>query len=267
MLVSWILAYLALGAFAGFFAGMLGIGGGLVMVPVLTMIFMAQGGFPADEILHLALGTSMAAIIFTSVASLRAHHRHGAVLWRVVGAITPGIFLGTALGTVLAAQIPSRPLALFFTAFVCLVAVQMGLNLKPKPSRQLPGALSTATVGVGIGAVSALVAIGGGTLTVPFLTWCNVRVQHAIGTSAAVGFPIALGGSVGYILNGLGHPGLPPGCLGYVYWPGMAILVIASMTTAPFGARTAHRLPVATLKRIFAGLLVLLAAKMLWGLQ
>ncbi len=212
----WWLAYIALGLFTGFFAGMLGIGGGLVMVPALTMMFAAQAAFPGSEILHLALGTSMATILFTALASLRAHHRHGAVLWRVVGQITPGILLGTLLGTLFASSVPARPLAIFFTAFVCLVAVQMILNLKPKPSRDLPGAAGVIAVGVGIGALSALVAIGGGSLTVPFLTWCNVRVQHAIGTSAAVGFPIAVGGSLGYIYNGWGHPGLPEWSLGYI---------------------------------------------------
>jgi uncharacterized membrane protein YfcA len=186
---------------------MLGIGGGLVMVPTLTMMFAAQAGFPPGEVLHLALGTSMAAILFTSLASLLTHHRHGAVLWPVVVQITPGILLGTLLGTLFAANVPAKPLAVFFTAFVCLVAVQMILNLKPKASRELPGAAGVVAVGTGIGAVSALVAIGGGSLTVPFLTWCNVRVQQAIGTSAAIGFPIAVGGSLGYIFNGWGHPG------------------------------------------------------------
>lgn len=265
-LLPWVFAYLALGAFAGFFAGMLGIGGGLVMVPILTMIFSAQGGFPPGEVLHMALGTSIAAIIFTSFASLRAHHRHGAVLWSVVLAITPGILLGAAIGTLFAAQVPARPLAIFFAGFVCLIALQMGLNLKPKAVRQLPGVLGMSSVGVGIGAVSALVAIGGGSLTVPFLTWCNIRVQNAIGTSAAIGMPIAIGGTAGYIFNGWGHDTLPTGSVGFVYLPGMALLVLASMVTAPFGARIAHRLPVATLKRIFAGLLVMLAAKMLWAL-
>ena len=262
----WWLSYVALGLFTGFFAGMLGIGGGLVMVPALTMMFASQAGFPPTEVLHLALGTAMAAILFTSLASLRAHHQHGAVLWKIVAQITPGILVGTLLGTLFAASVPTRPLAVFFTAFVCCVAVQMILNLKPKAARELPGAGGVFAVGSGIGAVSALVAIGGGALTVPFLTWCNVRVQHAIGTSAAVGFPIALGGSLGYIFNGWGHAELPPWSLGYVYLPALIWLVPASMLTAPLGARLAHRLPVATLKRVFAGVLILLAAKMLWGL-
>ncbi len=262
----WIAAYLALGAFTGFFAGMLGIGGGLVMVPALTLMFAAQAQFPAAEVLHLALGTSMASIIFTALASLKTHHSHGAVMWPVFKVITPGILLGTAIGTVFAASVPARPLAVFFTFFVCLIAVQMALNLKPKATRELPGSFGVAAVGFGIGALSSVVAIGGGALTVPFLTWCNVRVQHAIGTSAAIGLPIAIGGSLGYIFNGWHQPGLPEGSLGFVYLPALAILVVATMVTAPFGARLAHRLPVATLKRIFAVILIVLATKMLWSL-
>lgn len=262
----WVAAYLVLGAFTGFFAGMLGIGGGLVMVPALTLMFAAQSQFPSGEILHMALGTSMASIIFTAVASLRTHHSHGAVMWNIFKVITPGILLGTAIGTLFAASVPARPLAIFFTFFVCLVAVQMALNLKPKAARDLPGTMGVAAVGFGIGALSSVVAIGGGALTVPFLTWCNVRVQHAIGTSAAVGLPIAVGGTLGYVFNGWHQPGLPQGSLGFVYLPALVILVAASMVTAPYGASLAHRLPVATLKRIFAAILILLAAKMVWSL-
>lgn len=262
----WTLAYIALGLFSGIFAGMLGIGGGLVMVPALTMLFAAQAGFPAGEVLHLALGTSMATILFTALASLRAHHRHGAVRWPVVAQITPGILTGTLLGTLFASSVPAKPLAIFFTLFVCVIAAQMILNLKPKASRELPGTVGVFAVGLGIGVISALVAIGGGSLTVPFLTWCNVRVQNAIGTSAAVGFPIAIGGSLGYIYNGWEHAGLPPWSLGYIYLPALVALVPASMLTAPLGAKLAHRLPVATLKRLFAGVLITLAVKMLWGI-
>lgn len=264
--MNWWLAYIGLGLFTGVFAGMLGIGGGLVMVPTLAMMFAAQAGFPPAEVLHMALGTSMATILFTSFSSLRAHHQHKAVLWDVFKQITPGILFGTLLGTLFASRVPFKPLALFFTGFVCLVALQMIFNLKPKPSRELPGAGGLFTVGTGIGAISALVAIGGGALTVPFLTWCNVRVQKAIGTSAAIGFPIAVGGSLGYIYNGWGHADLPAWSLGYVHLPALAWMVPPSMLVAPLGARLAHRLPVATLKRIFAGLLIALASKMLWKL-
>lgn len=264
--LAWPLAYVALGLFTGFSAGMLGIGGGLVMVPTLTMMFAAQAGFPLDEVLHMALGTSIATILFTSFSSLRAHHKHGAVLWKVVFQITPGILFGTLVGTLLASRVPAKPLALFFTLFVCFVAVQMMLNLKPKPTRALPGVTGVLAAGTGIGAVSSLVAIGGGALTVPFLTWCNVRVQQAIGTSAAIGFPIAVGGTLGYLFNGWNHSDLPAWSAGYVYLPALVWMVPPSMLTAPLGARLTHRLPVATLKRIFAGLLIVLAAKMLWTL-
>lgn len=264
--LNWFPAYLALGAFAGFFAGLLGIGGGLIMVPILAMIFSAQAEFQPALVLPIALGTSIAAINFTSLASIRTHHQHGAVLWPVVAGITPGILLGTAAGSLVAASVPVKMLGFIFTGFVCLIAAQMAFNLKPKPTRTLPGTLAIAATGFGIGAISALVAIGGGSMTVPFLTWCNVRVHNAIGTSAAVGLPIALGGTVGYIANGLATPALPAGNLGFVHLPALAGIVLASMLTAPLGARTAHRMPISLLRRLFAVMLMLMAFKMLWGL-
>ncbi|MEW6165839.1 MAG: sulfite exporter TauE/SafE family protein [Pseudomonadota bacterium] len=261
----WLLGYLALGAVAGFFAGLLGVGGGAIMVPVLALMFAAQG-MPDDHLMHLALGTSMAAIVFTSISSLRAHHRHGAVRWPVVRSIAPGILLGTFLGAQLASRIPTRPLALFFTVFMSYVAFQMLANIKPRPARQLPGRLGMFLVGGGIGALSALVAIGGGSLSVPFMTWCNVKMHEAIGTSAAIGFPIALAGTAGYLAGGLEATALPAGSFGYIHLPALAACVAVSMLTAPLGARAAHRLPVATLKKIFAGVILLLLAKMLHGL-
>lgn len=261
----WWLAYIALGAFAGFFAGLLGIGGGSLMVPVLVMLFTAQG-FPAGEVMHLALGTSMAAIFFTSISSVRTHHAHGAVLWPIVARITPGIIAGTLLGTRIASLVPTTALAMIFAAFICYVSVQMILNIKPQPHREMPGILGTSLVGLVIGGISCLVAIGGGVLSVPFMTWCNVKVQNAIGTSAAIGFPIALGGALGYIFNGWSASGLPDGSLGFVYTPAVIGVAAASILTAPIGARKTHQLPVKTLKRVFAGILLALAIKMLWGL-
>ncbi|MBS1160218.1 MAG: hypothetical protein H6R15_2637 [Proteobacteria bacterium] len=258
-------AYLLTGAVAGFFAGLLGVGGGVVVVPVLTIIFARQG-FPANEVMHLALGSSMATILFTSLSSLRAHHAHRAVLWPVMRDLTPGILVGTLLGALLAARISSRALAIFFVGFMIFVAVQMIANLRPKPSRNLPGRGGLSLAGSVIGAVASLAAMGGGALTVPYLIWCNVRPHQAIGTSAAVGLPIAIGGTIGYIWNGWEHPGLPSGSLGFVYLPALAVILIASVLAAPLGARLAHRLPVAVLKRIFAGLLLVLSTKMLWSL-
>lgn len=262
----WLVGYVGLGAFAGFFAGLLGVGGGAIMVPILALMFAAQG-FPQEHLMHVALGTSMATIVFTSISSLRAHHSHGAVVWPIVRGIAPGIVVGTLLGAQVASRVPTRPLALFFAAFITYVAIQMILNVKPKPSRELPGAAGMFGVGGFIGGVSALVAIGGGSLSVPFMTWCNVKVHHAIGTSAAIGLPIALAGTIGYMFAGYGAEHLPDGSFGFIYLPALAGTVIASMLVAPFGAKVAHSLPVATIKKIFAGVLILLSAKMLHGLM
>ena len=258
----WWLAYPVLGAAVGFFAGLLGVGGGGIMVPMLTTFFIAQG-FPQDQVVHLALGTSMAAIVLTSVSSLRAHHAHGAVRWDVVRQITPGILIGTFGATFIASRVNTAALAIFFAVFMAYVSIQMLLNIKPKPSRDLPGAAGMTVAGLGIGGVSALVAIGGGSLSVPFMTWCNVKVQNAIGTSAAIGLPIAVAGTVGYLVNGWNAPGTPSLTLGYVYVPALVLVALVSMWVAPIGASLAHRLPVATLKKIFAGLLMALCAKML----
>jgi uncharacterized membrane protein YfcA len=264
-MTAWLLGYVALGAVAGFFAGLLGVGGGAIMVPVLALMFATQG-FPQEHLMHLSLGTSMATIIFTSISSLRAHHGHGAVIWPIVRTIAPGIVVGTLAGAQVAAAVPTRPLAIFFAVFIGYVAVQMILNVKPKPSRELPGRTGMFAVGAGIGGISALVAIGGGSLSVPFMTWCNVRMHQAIGTSAAIGLPIALAGTAGYMLAGHGAASLPPGSFGFIYLPALAGTVVASMLVAPFGARAAHALPVATLKKVFALVLLLLLAKMLHGL-
>lgn len=259
---QWLLAYLALGSAVGFFAGLLGVGGGGIMVPALTTLFAMQG-FPHDHMVHLALATSMAAIIVTSISSLRAHHTHGAVIWPVVLSISPGIIAGTFGAAFVAALIPTRPLAIFFVCFMGYVSLQMLLNIKPKPSRQLPGKWLLTLVGLIIGAVSALVAIGGGSLSVPFMTWCNVKVQNAIGTSSAIGLPLSIAGTVGYLLSGWNVLGMPEHSFGFIYLPAVGLIAVVSVMTAPLGARLAHRLPVATLKKLFAVMLMLLSAKML----
>lgn len=259
---SWLMAYLGLGATVGFFAGLLGIGGGGIMVPVLTSLFALQG-FPSQHLVHMALASSMAAIIITSIASLRAHHRHGAVIWPVVAKIAPGIILGTFAGAILAGLIASKPLAIFFVCFMAYIALQMLINIKPKPSRQLPGSLGLTSAGLVIGAISALVAIGGGSLSVPFMTWCNVKIQNAIGTSAAIGLPIALSGTLGYLISGWQVQDLPDYSWGYIYFPAVICIASVSLFTAPLGASLAHKLPVATLKKLFALMLIILSLKML----
>lgn len=257
--------YLGVGAVAGILAGLLGVGGGLVIVPMLALVFARQG-LPAGNLMHLALGTSMASIVFTSVSSFRAHHRRGAVDWAIVRAITPGILAGTFFGTWIASRLSTLVLKGVFTVFLYLVAVQMLLDAKPRPTRVIPGAAGTTAVGATIGIVSSLVGIGGGSLSVPFMTWCNVPVHRAIGTSAAIGFPIALAGSAGYIVNGLQGGGLPPHTIGFVFLPALAGIVAASMSTAPLGAAIAHRLPVPRLKRAFAALLLLMGTRLLLDL-
>lgn len=263
-MLEWV-AYIGLGLFAGFVAGLFGVGGGLIIVPVLAFIFAAHQ-FPEQYAMHLALGTALASIIFTSISSLRAHHAHGAVNWKVWREISPGVVIGTLLGSVLAAYLSANFLKAFFVVFVFYVGTQMLLDIKPKPSRELPGLLGMFAVGNIVGAVSSFVGIGGGTLSVPFMTWCNIRLHQAIGTSAAIGLPIAVAGTLGYMANGLLVNNLPPYSLGFVYLPALGAIVAASVLTAPLGAKLAHRLPVKKLKKYFAVLLYTLGVRMLISL-
>lgn len=263
--MTYILLYLAVGALAGVLAGLLGVGGGLVIVPMLTFIFTSQH-MPGPFILHLALGTSLASIMFTSISSLRAHHSRGAVNWQVFRRITPGILAGTLAGSWVAAQLSTGFLKGFFVFFLYYVAIQMLLNVKPKPARQLPGAGGMFGIGGFIGGVSSLVGIGGGSMSVPFLVWCNVSLHNAIGTSAAIGFPIAIAGAVGYVANGLAVPTLPSHSLGFVYLPALLGVAGVSVVTAPLGARLAHDMPVQQLKKVFAFLLIAMGTKMLMGM-
>lgn len=261
----WWIVYLLMGLFVGYFAGLLGIGGGLILVTLMVYLFTVQG-FPEDRLLHLALGTSITSIVFTSISSLRAHHKHGAVRWDILRAAVPGLVIGTLLGTVVADQMKSRYLAVLFVIFVYYSAVQMFVNAKPKPSRQLPGKLGMNLIAVFIGVLSALVGVGGGVMTIPLMSMCNVPMRNAIGTSAALGLPIAIAGSVGFIATGLGKDHLPDLSLGYVYLPALVGIVIGTFVTVPWGARMTHSMPVSRLKKIFAVILFVLATRMLWSL-
>jgi len=263
--MEWWWAYLAIGVTVGFLAGLFGIGGGMVMVPMLVFVFTAKG-FPPEHMMHLSLATSMATIVFTSLSSVRAHHRHGAVDWKVARAMAPGIVAGALAATLVAGYVPTRPLAIFFTGFMFYAATQMFIEVKPKPSRQLPGAAGLFGAGAAIGGLSSVLAAGGAFLSIPFLAWCNLPLKRAIGTAAANGFPIAAAGTAGYVLNGLLVSGLPDGCLGYVYLPALAIIVAASMPLAPVGARLAHRLPVKRLRAVFALMLFGIGLRMLANL-
>ncbi len=260
--MTFVLLYLAAGSVGGLLAGLLGIGGGLVIVPMLTFIFTSQG-LAHEHILHMALGTSLASILFTSISSMISHHKRGAVVWSVVGKITPGILVGTFMGAWIASMLSTNFLKGFFGIFLLYVATQMLVGMKPKPTRDIPGTTGIFCVGGIIGVFSSLVGIGGGTLSVPFLAWCNTKIHKAIGTSAAIGLPIAVAGSLGYIVNGIGVQGLPEYSLGFINLKALLGLVAASVLAAPFGAKLAHSLPIDKLKKIFALLLYIVGTKML----
>lgn len=262
VMTEWWWAYLALGAFVGFFSGLLGIGGGSAMVPVLAFIFAAEQFAPA-YVVHLALGTGMATILFTSASSVRSHQQRKAVNWRIVRRMVPGVVIGTLAGALLAGQLDARALSVAFTVLVYYMATQLLLDSKPAIRRSLPGIGGLWLAGGIIGALSSLAAIAGASLTVPFLIKRNVGVHEAIGTAAAVGWPLAAAGTVGYIVSGLAKPGLPEFGVGFIYLPALAWIVIASMLMAPVGAAIAHRTPGKMLKRVFAVVLYLLATNML----
>ena len=254
---------LALGMTAGFLAGLLGVGGGMLMVPVLTWL-LGQHGVSPDVGVKMAVATSMSTILFTSLSSVRAHQRLGTVRWPVVRAMVPGILLGgVAAGGGVFAIIKGQALALGFTVFITYTAVQMLLDRKPSPARALPGRAGLAGVGFGVGFISSLVGAGGAFLSVPFMTWCNVPPRNAVGTSAALGFPIAAAGVMGYLVSGWRVAPALPGALGYIWVPALVIISAVSVLMAPLGARTAQRMDVKMLKRSFALLLFVLAALML----
>jgi uncharacterized membrane protein YfcA len=262
MALSLIAALLVLGAFTGFAAGLLGIGGGMLMVPFMSMVLDAVG-VPHDEVVKVAIATSLSTIVFTSASSVRAHQQRGAVRWDIVRAFAPGILVGSMLAAQLAHAVPGRLLAAAFGLFIGWSALRMLSSRPPSPDRELPGPAGMLAAGGVIGALSALLGAGGAFMTVPYLVRRNVPMIGAVASSAACGFPIALAGAAGYAWAGR-HVALPGGTLGYVYLPALACVSAASVLTAPMGARFAHRLPVLTLRRIFAGLLSGLAAYMLW---
>lgn len=264
--IDWLLAYVLLGAIVGFVAGLLGVGGGGIMVPVLTAMFIKQG-VAVGQVVHLALGTSMACIVFTSIASLRAHQKKGAIIWRVANRMSIGVVVGTFAATFIAAQLNSSYLAIFFAVFMSFVAYRAFFKGGGEQEQSLPSTQHMVLSGSGIGAISALVSIGGGSLTVPYLSAKGVNIKKAIGTSSAVGLPIAIAGTLGYLLNGWQVEYTQPYVYGFVYLPAVVCIAIVSFFTAPIGAKVAHALPVATLKKIFAVLLALLSVKMLYSVS
>ncbi len=260
-MIEALLYYLLLGAVAGTLAGLLGIGGGLIIVPALALAFETQG-FEGGLIMHLALGTSLATVVITSLSSVYTHQRHSAVVWPVVARLSGGMVMGALCGALLAGYLSSDGLQKIFALFTLLVAAQMVWALRPQ-GQQLPARLALAGVGSVIGGVSSVVGIGGGSMTTPFLLWCQVPIRRAIATSAACGFPIALAGAAGYWVVGQGVSMLPAHSSGYLYWPALLGVVVSSVPFARLGAGLTHRLPVETLKKGFALLLFVVGVSLL----
>lgn len=253
-----------LGAFGGFAAGLLGIGGGMILVPFMIMLF-PMVGMPEAYMVHTAIATSMGTILFTSISSMRAHHRKGAIRWDIVAVLTPGIIVGGLLsGGAVFAYIDPAWLALVFAAFVAYSGSRMMWGKQPSPERSMPGKVVTSAVGAAIGFVSGLVGAGGGFLSVPFMVRSNVAIHNAVATSAALGFFIALANSIGYVVSGQAEDTGVSGMFGYIHVPTLLGIVVVSMLTAPLGAKCAHSLPVATLKRVFAILLFALSGYMFY---
>jgi hypothetical protein len=260
-----LLTYLLTGAIAGLAAGLLGIGGGLIVVPALALLFTRQD-FAAATLMHYAVGSSLATIVPTSLSSLLAHHRRGSVHWVAVRGLTPGILAGALAGAWLAQLVSSVVLGVLFGVFELLVALQLLAGTRPAAHRALPGMAGMSMAGCGIGALSAMLGIGGGTLTVPFLLWHRVDIRMAVGTAAACGLPIALAGAAGFALASQAVAAPPGFSSGFIYWPAVAGVSLASVLLAPAGARLAHYLPRQTLQRVFALLLVLVGLKMISGM-
>ena len=264
--IEMILVMLAVGSFAGFVAGLLGIGGGMIIVPVVLWVLQMKGLGGIEHAQHLAVGTSFAIMVFTTFSSVMAQQRKGSVDWAVVRRMAPGMVVGVMIGSMLAKRLSNEALQVFFIVFVVLVALKTLTDAKPKPTRSLPGPAGLAAVGSLFGMASSWVGIGGGSLSVPFMLYCNVPVRTAVGTSAGLAWPIAVAGAVGYLYSGWNVAGLPEGALGFWYLPAVAVLSVATMLFAPLGVKAAHKLPPEKLKLAFGVLLLVIAARMLWGL-
>ena len=264
--IEMILVMLAVGSIAGFIAGLLGIGGGMIIVPVVLWVLQMKGLGGIEHAQHLAVGTSFAIMVFTTFSSVMAQQRKGSVDWAVVRRMAPGMVVGVMIGSMLAKRLSNEALQVFFIVFVVLVALKTLTDAKPKPTRSLPGPAGLAAVGSLFGMASSWVGIGGGSLSVPFMLYCNVPVRTAVGTSAGLAWPIAVAGAVGYLYSGWNVAGLPEGTLGFWYLPAVAVLSVATMLFAPLGVKAAHKLPPEKLKLAFGVLLLVIAARMLWGL-
>ena len=263
MLLSDILMLMLCGSISGFLAGLLGIGGGMILVPFMILVFNHLG-FSQEVIVHMAIATGMCTILFTTSSAIWAHHKHGSIDWKLVAALSPGMIFGGLIGgSELFEALKTSWLSLFFAVFIVYTSIQMLLNKKPKAGRDLPGALGLFSFGGFAGALASLVGAGGAFITVPFMLWCNVKPHTAMATSSGLGLPVAAAATLGYMYGSWGNPNLPAGSMGFVYLPAVACIVVVSIFTAPFGAKLARKLDVAQLKRVFGVMLLLLAAFML----
>jgi uncharacterized membrane protein YfcA len=262
MLLSDILMLMLCGSISGFLAGLLGIGGGMILVPFMILVFNHLG-FSQEVIVHMAIATGMCTILFTTSSAIWAHHKHGSIDWKLVAALSPGMIFGGLIGgSELFEALKTSWLSLFFAVFIVYTSIQMLLNKKPKAGRDLPGALGLFSFGGFAGALASLVGAGGAFITVPFMLWCNVKPHTAMATSSGLGLPVAAAATLGYMYGSWGNPNLPSGSMGFVYLPAVACIVVVSIFTAPFGAKLARKLDVAQLKRVFGIMLLLLAALM-----
>ncbi len=265
-MLSLLLLFLLCGAIAGFLSGLIGIGGGLVVVPLLNMIFRLQGDISQDIIMHLAIGTSLSSILFTAVSSACSHTRHGSVRWGYVKGMAPALALGSICAALLASYLSTRGLRAFFVIFLVCIATQMFFDFYPRSHSVMPGRIALASAGFVIGSVSGLVGLGGGSMSVPFLRWCGEDMRQAVGTSAALCWPIAVAGTLIFVLTGWGAHDLPAWSLGYIYLPATLGIACSSVFFAPFGVRVAHAMPVPALRKFFALFLYVTACEMLWNL-
>ena len=262
MSLTDILMLIVCGGATGFLAGLLGIGGGMILVPFMILVFNHLG-FSQEVIVHMAIATGMATILFTTTSAIWAHHKHGSIDWKLVAALSPGMIFGGLIGgSELFEALKTSWLSLFFAVFIVYTSIQMLLNKKPKAGRELPSAMGLFSFGTFTGALASLVGAGGAFITVPFMLWCNVKPHTAMATSSGLGFPIAAAATIGYMYGSWGNPNLPAGSLGFVYLPAVACIVVVSIFTAPLGAKMARKMNIAQLKRVFGIMLFFLAAFM-----
>lgn len=258
-----IFLYLFLGVIAGVISGLFGIGGGVIIVPILIFTFSSQL-FATEILTHMAIGTSLATIVITSISSIFAHHKRGLVVWPIVLWFSPGICFGAILGAIFAVSITGMLLQLFFGIFLCFIGVFIAKPANPSLTINMPGPLGKTIAGSVIGFFSSIFGIGGGSLSVPYFSWTQIPIKNAVATSAACGLPIAISGAIVYAIQGLNIDGLPKYNVGFIYLPAFFGIVITSIVFAKVGAKLAYQLPSEALKIYFSLLLLGIGIYFIW---